>query len=146
MDTGKPGLTTLTENVIDGSGHEHTKQMHYLISPKVMEAIFTEVDAMLADDVIELSNKGFLQIPLQQESRDKAAFSVPGRGLFQFKRMPLGITNLLLDHLIGPEIEPHALVYLDDVIIVTETFEGYFGWLSSAIEFLPTKNNNSQLS
>ena len=84
-------------------------------------------------------HKGFLQIPLQRESRDKTAFTVPGRGLFQFKRMPFGLTNApatfqrLLDRLIGPEMEPHAFAYLDDIIIVTETFEEHLYWLSKVI-------------
>ena len=42
--------------------------------------------------------------------------------------MPFGLTNApatfqrLVDSLIGPEMEPHAFAYLDDIIIVTETF------------------------
>ena len=58
QDTGKPGLTTLAEHVIDVGGHEPIKRRHYLVSPRVMEAISAEVDAMLADDIIELSNSG----------------------------------------------------------------------------------------
>ena len=48
--------------------------------------------------------KGFHQVPLEEASRDKTAFTVPGRGLFQFKRMPFGLR--LLDRLIGREMEP----------------------------------------
>ena len=79
--------------------------------------------------------KGFLQIPLELGSRDKTAFTVPGRGIFQFKRMPFGLTNApatfqrLLDRLIGPEMEPHAFAYLDDIIIVNKTFEEHLEWL-----------------
>lgn len=81
--------------------------------------------------------KDFLQIPLQQESREKAAFTVPGRGLFQSKRMPYGLTNApatfqrLLDRLIGPEMEPHYFAYLNDIIIVTESFEEHLEWFST---------------
>ena len=59
-------------------------------------------------------HKGFLHIPLKGESRDRTAFSVPGRGLFPFKRMYFGLSNAhatfqrLLDHLICPEMEPNA--------------------------------------
>ena len=54
--------------------------------------------------------------------------------------MPFGLTNTLatfqrlLDHLIGPEMEPHAFAYLDDIIIVTETFEEHLRWLSRVIK------------
>ena len=183
----KPGITNLTEHVIDTGIHPPIKQRHYLVSPKMMDIINQEVDKMLADDIIEPSSsgwsspivlvrkpdgsrrfcldfrklnqvtkkdayplpqmngildklrsaryiskidlfKGFLQIPLEVSSREKTVFTVPGRGLFQFNRMPFGLTNApatfqrLLDRLIGPEMEPHAFAYLDDVIIVTKTW------------------------
>src|SRR5699024_7102055 len=31
----------------------------------------------------------------------------------------------LLDQVIGPELEPHVFVYLDDIIIVSQTFEDH---------------------
>ena len=83
--------------------------------------------------------KGFHQVPLKETSRDETAFTVPGRGLFQFKRMPFGLTNApatfqrFLDRLIGPEMEPHAFAYLDDMIIVTKTFKEHLEWLSRVL-------------
>ena len=83
--------------------------------------------------------KGFLQIPLDPGSREKTAFTVPGRGLFQFKRMPFGLTNAaatfqrLLDRLIGPKMEPHTFAYLDDIIIVTKSFEEHLEWLARVL-------------
>ena len=75
--------------------------------------------------------KGFLQVALEKESGDKTAFSVPGRGLFHFKRMPFGLTNApatfqrLVDSLIGAEMEPHVFAYLDEIILIMETFEDH---------------------
>ena len=196
--TEKPGLTNLTEHVIDVGSHPPIKQRYYLVSPKVMQDIVTEVDKMLDHDIIEPSNsswsspivmakkadgtrrfcldfrklnqvtkkdayplpqmngildklrsakyiskidllKGFHQIPLENGSREKTAFTVPGRGLFQFKRMPFGLTNApatfqrLLDKIIGSEMEPHAFAYLDDIIIVTKTFDEHLQWLSKVL-------------
>ena len=37
--------------------------------------------------------KAFHNIPLTPESRPITAFTVPGRGLFQFKKMPFGLTG-----------------------------------------------------
>ena len=71
---------------------------------------------------------------------------MPSRGLFQFKRMPFGLTNApatfqrLLDRLSGPEMEPHAFAYLDDVIIVTETFEEHLEWLSKVLKKIKEAN------
>lgn len=71
----------------------------------------------------------FWHIPVAKESRKYTAFSVLGRGHFQFKRLPFGLTNSpatwqrFADNIFGPELEPHVFIYLDDIIIVTKTFE-----------------------
>lgn len=84
--------------------------------------------------------KGFLQVSLHPDSREYSAFTVPGRGLFQFKRMAFGLANApatfqrLTDLLIGPEMEPYCFVYLDDIIIVTETFQEHLIWLKRVLD------------
>ncbi|XP_058448788.1 uncharacterized protein LOC131428762 [Malaya genurostris] len=77
---------------------------------------------------IDLS-EAFLQVPLEVESRKYTAFSVQGRGLFQYTRMPFGLANSpatlarLMDKVLGHGIlEPYVFVYLDDIVVVTETF------------------------
>ena len=85
-------------------------------------------------------SKAYLQIPLTLESRERTAFVVPGRGLLQFKRMPYGLTNApatfqrLLDQLVGIKMYPHVFVYLDDIIIVTSTFEEHLDWLRQVLQ------------
>ena len=87
-------------------------------------------------------SKAFHQVPLTPESRPITAFPVPGRGLFQFRRMPFGLCNSpasfqrLIDKLIGPEMEPHVFAYLDDIIVVTETFQDHLKWLKIVFEKL----------
>lgn len=71
----------------------------------------------------------YWQIPVAESSRDYLSFTVPGRGLFRFCRMPFGLHNApatwqrLIDKVLGPELEPWVFVYLDDIIIVTSSFE-----------------------
>lgn len=71
----------------------------------------------------------YFQVPLEMSSREKTAFTVPFRGLYQFKRLPFGLHNApatwqrLIDRVLGMDLEPYLFVYLDDVIIVTQTFE-----------------------
>lgn len=66
----------------------------------------------------------FWQIPLDDASKEKTAFTVPGRGLYQFKVLPFGLANAaqcqqrLMDAIFGPELEPNLFVYLDDIIII----------------------------
>ena len=54
--------------------------------------------------------------------------------------MPFGLTNApaifqrLVDSLISSEMEPHVFAYLDDIIVVTETFEDNLKWLSIVLK------------
>ena len=71
----------------------------------------------------------YWQIMIHPDSRPKTAFTVPSRGLFQFKRMPFGLHNApatwqrLIDSVLGADLEPSVFVYLDDIIIATADFE-----------------------
>ncbi|XP_043862271.1 uncharacterized protein LOC122756508 [Drosophila santomea] len=71
---------------------------------------------------------GHWQIPLEAASRQYTAFTVPGKGLFQWKVMPFGLHSAsatfqrALDQVIGPEMMPLAFAY-QDVCVPGETFE-----------------------
>jgi hypothetical protein len=71
----------------------------------------------------------YWQIKMADESKQFTAFTVPNRGLYQFKRLPFGLHNApatfqrCIDLVIGHDLEPNVFVYLDDVIVVTKTFE-----------------------
>ena len=84
----------------------------------------------------------YQQIPLAEEAWPITAFTVPGLGLFQFRRMPYGLTNApatfqrLIDRVLGPELEPHVYAYLDDIIVVAETFEEHKRCLKTVLERL----------
>lgn len=70
----------------------------------------------------------YWQVPVAEESRALTAFTVPGRGLFQFCRMPFGLHNSpatwqrLIDRVLSPW-EEYVFVYLDDIVIVTQSFD-----------------------
>lgn len=70
---------------------------------------------------------GYWQVPLTETSKPVTAFTVPGRGLFQFKVLPFGLHSApatfqrLLDRIISPELEPRAFVYLDDIVVLGTT-------------------------
>lgn len=95
---------------------------------------------------IDLS-KAFLQVPLHPRSKKYTAFSVLGRGLFQFTRMPFGLVNSpatlsrLMDRVLGSgELEPNVFVYLDDIIIVSNTFEEHLTLLHEVASRLNAAN------
>ena len=93
-----------------------------------MDAILRKLQNARYISTKELSS-AYHQIPTQKEAQQLTAFTVPGMGLFEFTRMPYGVVGgratfqQLSDKIIGPEMEPHAFSYLDDIIIVSETFE-----------------------
>lgn len=84
----------------------------------------------------------YWQIPLHPDSREKTAFTVQGRGLFHFITMPFGLHNApatwqrFIDHVVGADLEPHVFVYLDDVVIVTPTFEQHLEVLKEVLRRL----------
>lgn len=94
---------------------------------------------------IDLS-KAFWQIPLDIESRDKTAFSIPGRGLFHFKVVPFGLVNSaqcqqrLMDAIFGPELEPNVFCYLDDIIVISSSFDEHIHILNEVLTRLKTAN------
>ena len=84
----------------------------------------------------------FMQVKVAKNSRKYTAFAVPGSGLWQFKRMPFGLVNSpktftrLIDMLFGPEWEPHVFKYLDDLIIISESYEEHLLWVERVLRKL----------
>lgn len=76
---------------------------------------------------IDLSD-AFWQVALSDSAKEKTAFVAPGRGLYQFTRMPFGLHNApqtlsrLMDRVLGVDLEPSVFVYLDDIIVMSATF------------------------
>lgn len=70
----------------------------------------------------------FWQIPLDQQSREKTAFVVPGRPLYQFTVMPFGLCNapqrmmMLMDKVLPHELKESTYVYLDDLLLISPDF------------------------
>ena len=87
-------------------------------------------------------NKAYHQIPLSKESKPKTAFIIPGRGLYQYRRMPFGLTGApgifqrLMDQVITSDMRPYFFAYLDDVIVVTENLQDHPHWLEKTINRL----------
>ncbi|KAG5862952.1 hypothetical protein JTB14_016377 [Gonioctena quinquepunctata] len=96
----KLGCTHTAEHVIVTNAVP-IEQRYYPVSPVIQQQVDKELDAMLSD----------------------------GHGLFQFRRMPIGFHyspdtwQRLIDRVLGPELEPHVFVYLDDVVVVAQTSE-----------------------
>ena len=87
-------------------------------------------------------NKAYHQIPLSEESNPKTAFIIPGRGLYQYRRMTFGLTGApgtfqrLMDQVITSDMRPYVFAYLDVAIVFTENFQDHLYWLEKTINWL----------
>lgn len=72
---------------------------------------------------------GYWQVPLKESAKEKTAFSIPGRGHYEFEVVPMGLANApahfqrAMDLLMSGLSWDVCLVYLDDIIIFSKTFE-----------------------
>lgn len=105
--------------------------------PKVNDILDQLRDAKYISS-IDLTS-AYFQIPLDEASREKTAFVIPGRGLFQFKRMPQGLHTSaatwqrFIDTVLGEDLKPYVFVYLDDIIIVSQSFEQHLALLDKVL-------------
>lgn len=182
------GKTTILQHKIDVGESPPIKQRYHFVSPAIKAVLYSEVDKMLEQGVIQESKSAwsspvlvvkkangkmrfcldcravnkvtakdaypmpiidgilaslhetvfissidlkdaFWQIELSPESRDKTAFTVPGRPLYEFTRMPFGLCNApqtmcrLMDKVIPSELREFVFVYIDDLLVVSKNFE-----------------------
>ncbi|MDB5851806.1 MAG: hypothetical protein JWP29_5558 [Rhodoferax sp.] len=90
----------------------------YVFSALAGKQYFTILDA----------RKGYHQVKIDPVDRYKTAF-ISHRGLYQFKRMPFGLKNApavfqrLMDEVVGNLRWVAALVYIDDLLIYSDTWK-----------------------
>lgn len=87
---------------------------------------------------------GFYQIPIREMDKEKTAF-VTSFGLYQFNVLPMGLKNspptfqkVMMDTL--KECRTFALVYLDDIIVFSKSFEKHLSHLEQVLHALQSKN------
>ena len=84
-------------------------------------------------------------MPVAEQDREKTAFITP-QGLFEFKRMPFGLCNApatfqRMMHAVLRGLSPvFCLVYLDDVIVFSRTFQDHLARLESVFSALRAAN------
>jgi len=102
-----------------------------------MNGILNKLRTALYISTIDLS-QAYFQIPLAKDNREITAFSVSDKGLYYFT--PYGLTGALttfqrlLDRLIDLEMDLFAFAYLDDIVIITPTFEEHIVWLKKDLD------------
>ena len=82
----------------------------------LMIEIFDTLRSTKSISKIDLKS-AYLQIPLEENSKHITVFTVPEKGMYQFKRMPFGFTNdpatfqRLVDKVITPDLKPNVFCY-----------------------------------
>lgn len=93
-----------------------------------MNRIWSQLTGTRVLSSVDFSD-AYHQVELEEEANAKTAFSVSGKGFFAYARMPFGlcISGATLcrldDQVLGCDLEPHVFVYIDDVIIATNTVD-----------------------
>ncbi|XP_037898385.1 uncharacterized protein LOC119643109, partial [Glossina fuscipes] len=110
-----------------------------------IEQILDKLRQARCISTIDLKN-GYWQIPIHPSCKKYTAFTVPGRGLYQWRVMPFGLHSApatfqrALDRVIGPEMDPFAFAYLDDIIVISKSASEQQQHLQRVFERLRSAN------
>jgi hypothetical protein len=92
---------------------------------KGIDHILSKLQSSKFISIIGLKN-GYWQVPLEPSRKEGTAFTVPGRGLFQFVVMPFSLCNApakfkrLLDIVLREEMGDKCFRYLDNIVVSKE--------------------------
>lgn len=91
--------------------------------------------------VVDLRS-GYWNVPIAEKDKPKTAFSIPGSGLWQFNRMSFGLCNApatfvrLMERVLRGLNWKICVVYLDDIIVYSKSFQGQIDNLSQVFDCL----------
>ena len=83
---------------------------------------------------------GYWQVEMDEESKPYTAFTVGPLGFFECERMPFGLVNApatfqrLMENCLGELHLQSCIIYLDDVIVFSETFEEHLIRLNAVLQ------------
>ena len=106
--------------------------LHLLVGSK----FFTKLDL----------KEGYWQVEFKVEDKAKTAFQVGSLGFYECYRMPFGLCNApatfqrLMERAMGDINFRDCLIYLDDIIIFSDTFEAHLDRLEAVFQRLHTYN------
>ncbi|XP_040195565.1 uncharacterized protein LOC120928557, partial [Rana temporaria] len=107
--------------------------------PRIEESL-TALGSSAYFSTLDLTS-GYWQVPMAPEDREKTVFTTP-MGLFEFNRMPFGLCNApgtfqrLMEHCLGHKHFETVLLYLDDVIIYSKSYEDHLKHLAKVFQIL----------
>ncbi|GFV00900.1 hypothetical protein TNCV_1387141 [Trichonephila clavipes] len=94
----------------------------------LMDVLLHDAKSTAFMSILDLKKSGYHQVEVNPADQDKTAFVCPF-GTFRYKRMPFGLRNApatfqrLMDQFRNGLPNVYILVYLDDIVVLSETFE-----------------------
>ena len=88
---------------------------------------------------------GYWQVEMDEKDKEKTAFTCH-LGLYEFNVMPFGLKNApatfqrLMNHVLKEYLYEFAVVYIDDILIYSKTFEEHMEHLGKILEKLKEAN------
>ena len=88
---------------------------------------------------------GYWQIEMKEEDKQKTAFTCC-YGLYEFNVMPFGLKNApptfqrLMIELFRKHLDEFVVVYIDDILVYSKTFEDHMKHLKIVFEILQKAN------
>lgn len=111
-----------------------------------LETVFDAIGEAKANYFTNLDlMSGFWQMELDEDSRQKAAFITQG-GVYEWKRMPFGLTNspisfqTLMSNVLRGLNWKSVLVYVDDILIFSRSFDEHLTHLAQVFDRLNEAN------
>lgn len=111
--------------------------------PRIEESLDALTGAKLFS-TLDLTS-GYNQIPMAEKDKQKTAFCTPF-GLFEFNRMPFGLCNApstfqrLMERIFGDERFHSLLLYLDDIVVFSPSFDTHLQRLEMVLGRLQEYN------
>jgi hypothetical protein len=84
--------------------------------------------------------QGFWEVPMDEDSIEKTAFTVGPLGFYEFNRMPFGLCNApatfqrLMEACLGELVLETCLIYIDDIIVFSDTENSHLARLRAVFE------------
>ena len=110
--------------------------------PRIEELIDT-VGPVKVISTLDLA-KGYWQIPMDEGSRDKTAFTTPF-GLYEFEVMPFGLHSApttfqrMINHMLR-DCWSFARAYIDDIVVFSSSWEEHLTHIHKVLSCLQVAN------
>jgi transposase InsO family protein len=137
-DPKKPGETQWRMCVDYRALNSVTKKNTYPL-PRIRECLDAFGNAQYFSK-IDLTS-GFWQLRVASEDVPKTAFNTR-QGKFEFLVMPMGLTNApatfqtMMNSILGDRLFQYVLVYLDDIVVFSDTLEDHVRHLDEVLQLL----------